>query len=158
MLPHQPIALNEDYAAEHQNRGGQTDCHSRTDSGVLSGPMSTPLLPRIGAMCLAALESGAAVTVGLAASILVLSATGTSANDTLDNCQCASDDGGCPPEVPLSELNKATKGQIKTITNELGHPHEHKDGSFEDMYISKKGCVCVGNKDGTGIGRLVGRI
>jgi len=74
---------------------------------------------------------------------------------TSEACGC---EDNCPYEMPLSQLRKATKKQMRSIIGSIGHPHDLKDGGFEDMWVSPEGCVYIGNKDGTGVGRLVGKI
>jgi RHS repeat-associated protein len=73
-------------------------------------------------------------------------------------CDSNCDPDGCPYEVPLRTLRRPSSGQLSTIITQVGHPHELKTDSTEDVYISRRGCVYVGNKNGSGVGRLVGRI
>ena len=74
---------------------------------------------------------------------------------TGEACGCEDDREN---EQPLRNLKKLSKGQLRTMISTVGHPHEFKDGSFEDIYISRNGCLYVGNKNGAGVGRLIGKM
>lgn len=72
------------YGYAKENPGRWVDPRGEQSSDAL-GPMLEPLLPRIGAICVAAIESGASTVLGLAGAIVVATATPTSGDDV---CPC----------------------------------------------------------------------
>ena len=132
------------YGYALQNPGRYTDRRGEAAVAVC-------LIPGLCAGAAALCVDGFLIVTAIVAGTVIITSV-----DTCDDCSVADDD--CPYEQSLSNLRPATKRQLKLIIDIIGHPHDLKDGSFEDMYVSKNGCVYVGNKNGTGVGRWVGRI
>jgi len=131
------------YSYALQNPGRYVDPRGEAAQAICAIPGLWPaILQGLKKVCI----EGAKIVIGAAGALLSTPSEG---------CGCKDD---CEYEKPLSSLRKLSKRQLRDMISNVGHPHDFKDGSFEDMYISRDGCLYVGNKDGTGIGRLIGKI